>query len=219
MSEKTWKDVDELLEGNLLSTKESDRRLIEKASNSGLPGINVTPLHGAMLTILVKSIRAKRALEIGTLGGFSSTCIMRGMDDDGKVISLEVDAKHKAVAERNLREIDLDKRVEIRLGPALETLSKMKEEKELFDFVFIDADKSNNRNYLELALGMCHKGSLIYVDNVVQEGRILEANEHSDSQGNMEMIQYIKNNSKLISTCIQTVGEKGHDGFLLAYVL
>lgn len=220
MDEKLWTDVDELLEANLISTLNEDRRLINQTKDNGLPGINVTPLQGALLTILVKSINASSCLEIGTLGGFSSSCIARGMDKKGKIISLEVNEKHKTVAERNLRERGLHEQVEIRHGPAIDSLKDMLKAKTYrFDFVFIDADKMNNKNYVELALQMCHKGSLIYVDNVVQGGAILKPSAEHDSSGNMEMVKYIKGNSKLMSTCIQTVGEKGYDGFLLAYVL
>lgn len=220
MDEKIWTDVDELLETNIISTSNDDRKLIKQARDSGLPGINVTPLHGALLTILAKSVNASSCLEIGTLGGFSSSCIARGMGKKGKIISLEVSEKHKTVAERNLRELGLTDQVEIRLGPAIDSLKNMLKAKTyLFDFIFIDADKMNNKNYVELALQMCHKGSLIYVDNVVQGGAILKPSADHDSSGNMEMVRYIKGNSKLMSTAIQTVGEKGYDGFLLAYVL
>lgn len=220
MDKKLWTDVDQLLEESLIRTSNDDRRLINQTKDSGLPEINVTPLHGSLLTILVKSINASSCLEIGTLGGFSSSCIARGMDRKGKIISLEVNEKHKTVAERNLAERGLSDQVEIKLGPAIDSLKDMiKAKTYLFDFVFIDADKMNNKNYVELVLKMCHKGSLIYVDNVVQSGSILKPSADNDSAGNAEMIEYIKGNSELMSTCIQTVGEKGYDGFLLAYVL
>ncbi|MGH6799596.1 MAG: O-methyltransferase, partial [Roseiarcus sp.] len=189
-------------------------------SAAGLPSIDVSAPQGKLIHLLARMMGARRALEIGALGGYSTIWLARALPDDGRLITLEVNARHADVARRNVAGAGLGGKVEIRTGAALETLPKIEAERlGPFDFVFIDADKTNNAAYLEWALRLSRPGTAIVVDNVVREGAVVDAKSADpDVIGVRRMFELMAREPRLSATAIQTVGAKGWDGFALAIV-
>jgi len=173
-----------------------------------------------MLELIAAASGCRRILEIGTLGGYSAICLARALPEDGRLVTLEIEPKHAEVARANIERAGLAEKVEIRLGPALETLPKLAAERiGPFDLVFLDADRPNNRSYIEWSLRLTHPGSVIIVDNVVRHGEVADPDQRDPRVlGVREMIEAIAAEARLRATAIQTVGNKGHDGFLLARV-
>ena len=187
---------------------------------AGLPPIEVSAAHGKMLHLLARIAGARKALEIGALGGYSTIWIARALAHGGRLLTLEADAAHAAVARANVERAGLGDRVEVRVGAALDSLPDIEAEGlGPFDFVFIDADKENNANYVAWALRLSRPGTTIVVDNVVRAGRVLDASSR-DSQivGVRNMFEMMKAEPRLSVTAVQTVGAKGWDGFALAVV-
>jgi len=220
-SEQLWYDVDDYFATLLAPADEVLTAALRDSDAAGLPPINVAPNQGKLLQLLAQLQGARRILEIGTLGGYSTIWLGRALPADGRLITFEYDATHAEVARRNLARAGLDRISEVRVGPALESLPKLAEENpEPFDLVFIDADKVNNPHYVEWALKLTRPGSLIVVDNVVRGGRVLDAGSDSpDLRGTRAALELIAAHPKLSGTAIQTVGSKGYDGFALARVL
>ena len=215
-----WAAVDDYIADRLLG---EDRHLADAlAANAAarLPAIDVSPAQGKFLYLLAKAGTARRILEVGTLGGYSTIWLARALPADGKLITLEIDPHHAEVAHANLDRAGLGSKVDVRVGPALETLAALAKEKgPAFDFIFIDADKQNNANYVQAAIGLARSGALIVVDNVVREGRVLDArSEDSASQGTRRLFDMLAEESRLDATAIQTVGLKKWDGFVIALV-
>ena len=176
----------------------------------------MSPPQGKLLTLLAKMCGARAVLEVGTLGGYSTICLARAVGEGGRVVSLEIDPRHAAVARANLAAAGLDERVEVIVGAAAETLPTLAGP---FDFVFIDADKQGNVTYLREALRLSRPGTVIVVDNVVREGAILEADSDDPRvQGTRALFDAVAAEPRLSATAIQTVGAKKWDGFLLAVV-
>ncbi len=173
-----------------------------------------------MLHLLARIAGARKALEIGALGGYSTIWIARALPAGGRLITLEADERHASVARANVARAGLADKVEVRVGAALDSLPGIEAEGLApFDFVFIDADKENNANYLAWALRLSRPGTTIVVDNVVRDGRILDASSRdSDVVGVREMFEMMKGEPRLSATAVQTVGVKGYDGFALAVV-
>ena len=171
-----WTAVDQYL-GELLAPSDEYLEAALKANRkAGLPAIDVSPLQGKFLQVLVEMTQAKRVLEIGLLGGYSTIWMARALPRGGRIVSLEFNPKHAEVARANLKRAGLLRRVDIRVGPALETLPVLAQERAgKFDLIFIDADKGNNPQYLEWALKLSRRGSVIVVDNVARHGTILDA--------------------------------------------
>jgi predicted O-methyltransferase YrrM len=173
------------------------------------------------LHLLARSRNARYILEIGTLGGYSTIWMARALPADGRLITLEFSPKHAAIARANIARAGLSQIVDLREGPALETLPKIAAEGlPPFDLIFIDADKENNANYFEWALKLSHHGSLIFIDNVIRDGAV--ANPKSKDpmvQGVRRLNDLLAKETRVIATTIQTVGSKGWDGFTLALVL
>jgi len=215
-----WTAVDSYL---TVSQAPSDAALTEalKANAAaGLPSIDITPLQGKLLWLLARIRGAKRILEIGTLGGYSTIWLGRALPSGGRLVTLEVNPKHAEVALGNILRAGLGDLVDLRVGPALETLPKLEAELDVpFDFIFIDADKPNNPEYLRWALKLSAPGSVIVVDNVVREGSVIDA-ESADPyvQGTRKFFEAIAAEPRLAATTIQTVGSKGYDGFTIANV-
>ncbi|MBO0595366.1 O-methyltransferase [Nesterenkonia sp. E16_7] len=184
------------------------------------PGIDVTQSMGAFLGLLVQITGASRILEFGTLAGYSSIWMARAMDDDGAVVTLDIDPAAAQVARRNFHAAGVAERVQVRVGPALESAEALiQEQAEPFDLVFIDADKANNPHYLEASLALSHPGTVIVIDNVVRSGAVLEQDSTDpDIQGIRTLMTMIEADERLSATALQTVGLKGWDGFLLARV-
>lgn len=222
MSEsQLWNDVDDYFAALLSPADEPLTAALRDSDAAGLPPIAVAPNQGKLLQLLAQIQGARRILEIGTLGGYSTIWLGRALPADGRLITFEYDATHAEVARRNLARAGLDGISEVRVGPALESLPKLAEENpEPFDLVFIDADKVNNPRYVEWALKLTRPGSLIVVDNVVRGGRVTDADSTDRSvRGTREALELIAAHPKLSGTAIQTVGSKGYDGFALARVL
>ena len=219
--ESTWHAVDEYFEQKLALNDPALGAALADSQAEGLPAINVTPAHGKLLALLAQSINARRILEVGTLGGYSTIWMARALPPDGELVTLEIARLHAAVAQRNLDRARLADRVRIVVAPATDSLRQMISERvESFDLVFIDADKERNLEYFEAALALTHPGSLIIVDNVVRKGAVVEA-DSSDTmvQGVRRLVDRVVDERRVSATVIQTVGGKGYDGFLLARVI
>ena len=219
--ESTWHAVDEYFEQKLALNDPALGAALADSQAEGLPAINVTPAAGKLLALLAQSINARRILEVGTLGGYSTIWMARALPDDGELVTLEISRHHAAVAQRNLDRARLADRVRIVVAPATDSLRQMISERvESFDLVFIDADKERNLEYFEAALALTHPGSLIIVDNVVRKGAVVEA-DSSDTmvQGVRRLVDRLVDERRVSATVIQTVGGKGYDGFLLARVI
>lgn len=196
-----------------------DAALADSAA-AGLPAISVTPPMGKLLWLLAQARQARRVLEIGTLGGYSTIWLARAVGQDGRVVTLELDPGHAAVARRNLARANVDSRVELRLGPALDSLAALEAEGAApFDLVFIDADKPSNPEYFAWALRLSRPGTVIVVDNVVRDGEVLDPLSADDRvQGVRRMHERMRATRGISATTLQTVGGKGYDGFTIAIV-
>ncbi|AYN41580.1 O-methyltransferase [Streptomyces dangxiongensis] len=216
-----WDDVDDYFINRLSPDDEALRAALRESAAAGLPQIGVTAAQGKLLHLLARLQGARNILEIGTLGGYSTIWLARALPEDGRLVSLEYDAKHAEVANRNIARAGLERIAQVRVGPALESLPKLADENPApFDLVFIDADKVNNGRYVEWALRLTRAGSLIVVDNVVRGGRVADADStEPDVVGTRAAIELIATHPRLSGTAIQTVGSKGYDGFALAHVL
>ncbi|MFF3587529.1 O-methyltransferase [Streptomyces sp. NPDC002387] len=219
-AQELWDDVDAYFTTLLSPADEVLAAALRDSEAAGLPPINVAPNQGKLLQLLALIQRARRVLEIGTLGGYSTIWLGRALPADGRLVTLEYDATHAEVARRNLARAGLDSIAEVRVGPALESLPKLAEEHPPpFDLVFIDADKVNNAHYVKWALELTRPGSLIVLDNVVRGGRVTEADSEDPSVlGTRAALELMASHPRLSGTAVQTVGSKGHDGFALARV-
>ncbi|MFF9332526.1 O-methyltransferase [Streptomyces albogriseolus] len=224
MSEaRTWNAVDDWFTGRLLGDDpdEALAAALRDSDAAGLPSIAVSPLQGKLLQLLARLTGARRVLEIGTLGGYSTIWLGRALPADGRLVTLEYDPRHAEVAVRNIARAGLAERVEVRVGPALESLPKLADERPPpFDLVFIDADKANNPHYVEWALRLTAAGSLIVLDNVVRGGQVADPeNTDPDVVGTRAALDLLGSHPRLDATAVQTVGAKGYDGFALARVV
>lgn len=214
-----WNAVDEYFAPIVAQDQPLEAALAANEA-AGLPPIDVSAAHGKMLHLLARIAGARKALEIGALGGYSTIWIARALPADGRLVTLEAVEEHASVARANIARAGLSDRVEVRVGAALDSLPKIEAEGlGPFDFVVIDADKSNNPNYLSWALRLSRPGTVIVVDNVVRGGRIADASSRDpDVTGTRRMFEMMGREPRLRATAIQTVGDKGWDGFALAMV-
>jgi predicted O-methyltransferase YrrM len=218
MTEKpTPKDVDAFLDDIVIGDDPTLTAALEASDAAGLPQIAVSSQQGKFLSVLAGAIAARRILEIGTLGGFSTIWLARGAGPDGRVTTLEYEPKHAEVARANLQRAGVADRVQVVVGPALETLPTVAGDP--FDLVFIDADKENYVTYLDWAVKLTRPGGLIVVDNVIREGGILSP-ESDDArlQATRQTLQAMGAHPRLDTAVIQTVGAKHWDGFAIALV-
>lgn len=220
MTTERWTAVDRYLTGLLLAGDADLDPVLEANAAAGLPPHDVSPPQGKLLHILARILGARRVLEIGTLGAYSTVWLARALPEGGRVVTLEADPVHADVARRNLEREGVAGRVELRVGPALETLERLAAAGVApFDLVFIDADKQNNPGYLEWSLRLSRPGSLIVADNVVRDGAVLDAASDDPSvRGIRRFLELVAADPRLSATAIQTVGAKGWDGFVLALV-
>ncbi|SNX58123.1 predicted O-methyltransferase YrrM [Streptomyces sp. TLI_55] len=221
MSEsQLWDAVDTYFATHLAPDDEALEAALRDSEAAGLPPIAVTATQGKLLQLLAQIQGARRILEVGTLGGYSTILLARALPADGRLISLEYSKLHADVAARNIARAGLEDRVEIRVGAALDSLPRLADEHpDPFDLVFIDADKENNPHYVEWALKLTRAGSLIIVDNVVRGGRVADPDDTGrDVVGTRTAIELLGSHPRLTATAIQTVGAKGYDGFALARV-
>jgi predicted O-methyltransferase YrrM len=219
-NERKWKAVDSYFAETLIGSEAALEETLAANAAAGLPSIDVSAPQGKLIHLLARMVGARKALEIGALGGYSTIWLARALPDDGRLITLEVSAKHAEVARRNVARAGLGGKVEIRTGAALSVLPQIEAEGlGPFDFVFIDADKTNNAAYLEWALRLSRPGTAIVVDNVVRYGEVVEAGSRDpDVIGVRRMFELMAHEPRLSATAIQTVGAKGWDGFALAIV-
>ncbi|HPZ94942.1 MAG TPA: O-methyltransferase [Mycobacterium sp.] len=211
-----WQVVDELLDRLLLADDPALSAALADSSAAGLPPIEVSAQSGRLLYLLTRISGARRVLEIGTLGGYSTICLARAVGPTGSVVTLEYNPRHAEVASANLQRAGVADRVDILVGPALETLPGLAG---TFDLVFIDADKENNSAYLTWAVRLARPGTVIVVDNVVRAGRIV-APAPDDGQGRAvrDMLELMGSDERLEAAALQTVGAKGWDGLAIARV-
>jgi predicted O-methyltransferase YrrM len=220
MSGELWTAVDDFFDSALVPSDPALDAALEAGEAAGLPRIGVPPNQGKMLQFLARMQGARRILEVGTLGGYSTIWLARALPADGRLITLEVDPKHAEVARRNIEGAGLGGVVDVRLGPALETLPRLAAEGvEPFDLVFIDADKLHNADYFTWAVELSRPGTLIIVDNVVRGGKVVDP-EYDDPgvAGVHRLNDAIRAEPRVSAVALQTVGRKGHDGFLMALV-
>ncbi|MHA6758892.1 O-methyltransferase [Streptacidiphilus sp. PAMC 29251] len=215
-----WNAVDSYLSDTLGLADPALEAALKASDAAGLPQIAVSAPHGRLLQLLARIHGARRILEIGTLGGYSAICLARALPEGGKLVTLEFDPRHAEVARANIAAAGLADKVEVRVGPALETLPLLQREgAEPFDLAFIDADKVNNPNYVRWALELGRPGSLIIVDNVIRDGKVVDAESEDPAiRGTREALEFIAAEPRLTGTAIQTVGSKGYDGFAVAVV-
>ena len=216
--QQKWSMVDEYLEKQLIAEDEVLAQVLANNQRAGLPGIDVSPVQGQLLALFVRMVRAKRILEIGTLGGYSTLWMARELPVGGELLTLEADPLHAATARENLHFAGVADRVTVAEGPALHTLENLGD-RPPFDLVFIDADKPNNPHYLKWALHYAHPGTLIIGDNVVRNGEVTNpVTTDASVQGVRSFIEMMGAEPRLTATAMQTVGVKGWDGFTLAWV-
>lgn len=212
----TPQDVDAFLDTTVVGDDPALSAAVQASDAAGLPRIAVSAQQGKFLSLLAGAIRARRILEIGTLGGFSTVWLARGAGEQGRVLTLEYEPKHAEVARANLERAGVADRVEVIVGAALDTLPTL--DGDPFDLIFIDADKENYVAYLEWAVRLARPGSLIVVDNVVRQGQILEPHADAQAQAVRQTVQLMGEHPRLDTAVLQTVGAKRWDGFALALV-
>ena len=216
-----WQAVDDHLVELFDLDDDALRATVDATAAAGMPQIQVSATLGRFLNVQARAIGARRILEIGTLAGYSSIWLARALPRDGRLITLELDPRHAQVARANLARAGLDALVEVRVGPAAESLAALVADRvEPFDMVFIDADKEGYPDYLEWSLRLSRPGTLIVADNVVRGGAIIDAaSPDSRVQGIRRFNAALARDPRLAATIVQTVGAKGYDGLAFAVVL
>ncbi len=218
MSEKIWDAVDDFIAGHLVEDDPALEAALAASEAAGLPAINVAPNQGKLLMLLARAVGARKILEIGTLGGYSTIWLARALLADGRLVTLEADPDYAKVARANIARAGFETLVEVRVGRALDTLPSLAAEAP-FDLIFIDADKPSTPGYFQWAVRLARPGSLIVVDNVVREGAILDgASEDPNVQGMRRFFELAATDPRVSGTAIQTVGHKGHDGIAILLV-
>jgi predicted O-methyltransferase YrrM len=220
MSKARWESVEDYLVDHLVPPDPALDAAISSADTAGLPSINVAPTHGKFLHLLARLRGARKILEIGTLGGYSTIWLARALPPGGRLVSLELEAKTAELARANIARAELSDRVEVRVGRALDTLPKLASEGAgPFDFFFIDADKHGIPDYVDWAIKLGRPGSAIVIDNVVRDGSVLDgASRDADVQGVRRFFEKAATDPRLDTTAIQTVSSKGYDGFAIAII-
>ncbi len=220
MSQEKWSAVDDYFARLLLPADAALEATLAASAAAGLPAISVTPAQGKFLQLLAQSHGARTILELGTLGGYSTICLARALPPGGQLITLELDPKCASVARTNIARAGLAQVVEVRLGPAIDSLAHLAADGPgPFDLIFIDADKPSYPDYLPWALKLSRPGTLIIADNVVRDGGVIDAGSgNSGIQGVRRFNELIAAEPRLSATAIQTVGSKGYDGFIIALV-
>ena len=208
MDRQRWSAVDEYYASLLVAD--------EPAVEGDVPPHGVSALQGKLLHLLARVAGARRILELGTLAGYSTIWLARALPEGGRLVTLEADAGYAVIARDNLARAGVAERVEVIVGPALETLPRLG--REPFDLIFLDADKRPNPDYLEWALGLSRPGTLIVADNVVRGGAVIDGGDDPSVRGVRRFAELVAAEPRLAATAIQTVGDKGYDGFLLALV-
>jgi predicted O-methyltransferase YrrM len=224
MNQDLWTAVEKYLVSTLIHPDEAVNEAVQANASAGLPAIDVAPNEGKLLHLIARIQGATRILEIGTLGGYSTIWLARALPPTGHLITLELDPKHAAVAEKNIQRAGVSSLVDIRVGPAVDSLAQLHADLlikkiEPFDLIFLDADKPNNPVYLAWAIKLARPGTIIIGDNVIRDGEIIDANNTDPSvSGTRTFLEHLGNHPRLEATALQTVGSKGYDGFAIAIV-
>lgn len=220
MDAATWNDVDVYFDAQLLPDDPRPAAAARAAAAAGLPAISVSPSQGRMLELYARMQGARRILEVGTLGAYSTIWLARGLAPDGHILTLEVNPEHARVATANLAQAGLTDVVEVRLGAAADSLSELVQGRaEPYDLIFVDADKESNPEYFRRAVELSRPGTLIIVDNVVRRGAVADAqSEAADVRGTRALIETVAAEPRVTAATVQTVGSKGYDGFALILV-
>ncbi|WP_428511294.1 O-methyltransferase [Pseudonocardia sp.] len=212
MNDDSWIETDAFLTDLFVGEDVALDAALATNAEAGLPPIDVSPPQGRLLHLLARAVGARRILEIGTLGGYSTIWLARALPADGRLVTCEVDPHHADVARANLERAGLGGRVDVVVGPALETVAALDGP---FDLVFADADKPSNAEYFARAVELTRPGGLIVVDNVVRHGTVV-AGEDPNAVGSRRALAAMAADPRVVATAIQTVGSKGHDGFAIA---
>lgn len=220
MNQQLFEKVDQYI-GNLFAPEDSVlQETIQSLNDASIPQISVTPTQGKFLQLMLLSCKAKRVLELGTLGAYSTIWMARAIPADGKIITVEFDPHHARVASQNIAKAGYSDKIDLRTGKAMDILNELiSKGEEAFDFIFIDADKPPYTEYFELALQLSHPGTIIICDNVIREGKVLDENTTDEKvKGVQRLNQMLANNPKVTATIMQTVGAKEYDGMAIAIV-
>jgi predicted O-methyltransferase YrrM len=220
MTQTLWTNADNYISEALSLGDDALDQALADSKAAGLPPINVAPNQGKLLQLFAQMVGARRILEVGTLGGYSTIWMARALPADGRLVTLEYSPKHAEVARANLARAGLAGKTEVRVGPALDSLPGVEADMDApFDLVFIDADKRNNPGYFAWAVKLTRPGGVIIVDNVVRGGSVLnDETDDPDVKGVRQVFADMANEPRVNATAVQTVGSKGHDGFALAWV-
>ncbi len=211
--------VDRYISGLIATEDDALKATLESIEASGMPSISITASQGKFLQVMAKLCQARTILELGTLAGYSTIWMARALPGDGRLLSLEYEEKHAAIAQKNIKNAGLQDIVEIRQGKALDILPELAGTGARFDMIFIDADKPPYTEYFEWALKLAHPGTLIIADNVIREGKILEENPADEKVRGVQRFNKMLAACKVVTACIiQTVGAKEHDGMAIAVV-
>lgn len=219
--QELWTAVDRYFSDLLLPTDPALEAALAANQKADLPAIDVTPLLGRFLALMVRISGARRILEIGTLGGYSTIWLARALPPDGRLVTLELEPHHAEIARANLDRAGVLDRVDLRIGRASDLLQALiKTSAAPFDLIFIDADKAGYPEYLELSLKLAHPGTVLIADNVVREGKVVDPDcDDPNVQGVRRFTELVAAEPRLSATVLQTVSQKKHDGFALAVVL
>jgi predicted O-methyltransferase YrrM len=218
--EPLWDKVDEYFAEHLSASDDVLDAALAASAAAGLPAISVTPNQGKLLQLLARIRGARRILEVGTLGGYSTIWMARALPRDGELITIEIDSTHAAVALKNIERAGLSDRVKVLVAPAAKSLAKLATDGvQPFDLVFIDADKASIDSYFVAALNLSRAGTIIVVDNVARKGEVIDAESTDASvQGVRRLVDLLARDRRVSATAIQTVGSKGYDGLIIAVV-
>lgn len=220
VSDPRWSAVDDYIAGKLIGEDAALAAALANNRRAGLPAIDVSVAQGKLLQLLARGVGARRILEIGTLGGYSTIWLARALGEGGRLVTLELDPAFAAVARSNIDLAGVGGAVDIRIGPARDTFEAMcGEDGQAFDFVFVDADKENYAAYLGYALRLSRPGTMLVFDNVVREGEVINPRSTDPKvPGTRQLYDALQDHPRIDATAIQTVGQKKWDGFLLALV-
>ncbi|RDS79303.1 O-methyltransferase [Dyella monticola] len=220
MNQQQWDSLDRYFSDRLVRSDAVLAQALDASAKAGLPAINVADNQGKFLYLLAKMGGARRILEIGTLGGYSTIWLARALPADGSLVTLEADANHANVAQANIERAGLSSVVSVRVGMAVDSLARLRADRvPPFDFIFIDADKPAYPDYLELSLKLSRAGTVIVADNVIRHGKIADPqNTDPDVLGMRTFLDRLADHPDIESTAIQTVGSKGWDGFSISLV-
>ncbi len=220
-TQKVWSEVDRYFSDLLMKSDAALDAALEENRKANLPAIDVTPLQGKFLELLARISGARKILELGTLGGYSTIWLARALPEGGQLVTLELEPLHAEVASANLQRAGMMNRVDLRVGRAVDTLKALEAEGAgPFDLIFIDADKSGYPEYLEWALKLSRAGTVIVADNVVRDGNVVDADSADvNIQGVRQFTELVAAEPRLSATVLQTVGAKGYDGFAMAVVV